>query len=223
MHLFIRYFEVHKYFNLESSDLTMVLKMSMFQVGMMRFGRLLAEDAPSSLIETYQQTSLENVFLSLCLSNGDDDERDSKEGSVELDTIVSDVNNDGDTINNSKTTTPNATNNQVESSIMKENQVGGAQISFSPSNYEPSPSSYCYDLFKWTRLKALLVKNFIRMWRNLGFLVFQFIIPTVQVRKLLSCQIKLWPKLIKHLIEFCFSVEKRKLLHLSDISKLKMS
>ena len=40
---------------------------------------------------------------------------------------------------------------------------------------------YEYDLLQWTRLKALLVKNFIRMWRNLGFLVFQFIIPTVQV------------------------------------------
>ena len=39
----------------------------------------------------------------------------------------------------------------------------------------------CYNLLQWSRLKALLVKNFIRMWRNLGFLVFQFIIPTVQV------------------------------------------
>ena len=150
---------------------------------MMRFGRLLAEDAPASLIETYRQTSLENVFLSLCLSNGDDDERDSKEGSVELDTIVSDVNNDGDTIENSDNTTPNnATTNQVESSIMKESNIG-AQISFSQSNYEPGPGSYCYDLFKSYRLKALLVKNFIRMWRNLGFLVFQFIIPTVQVKE----------------------------------------
>ena len=45
---------------------------------MMRYGRLLAEDAPSALIETYKQSSLENVFLSLCLKSGDDDERDSK-------------------------------------------------------------------------------------------------------------------------------------------------
>ena len=44
-----------------------------------------------------------------------------------------------------------------------------------------SSEGFCYDLLQWTRLKALLVKNFIRMWRNLGFLVFQFIIPTVQV------------------------------------------
>ena len=45
---------------------------------MMRYGRLPAEDAPSALIETYKQSSLENVFLSLCLKSGDDDERDSK-------------------------------------------------------------------------------------------------------------------------------------------------
>ena len=44
--------------------------------------------------------------------------------------------------------------------------------------------SMCYDLLKWWRLRALLVKNFIRMWRNLGFLVFQFLIPTVQVSHL---------------------------------------
>ena len=37
----------------------------------MRYGRLLAEDAPAALIETYKQSSLENVFLSLCMSSGD--------------------------------------------------------------------------------------------------------------------------------------------------------
>ena len=62
-----------------------------FQVGMMRFGRLLAEDAPAALIQNYGQTSLEAVFLSLCMDNGDTDEESrasSKEGSVELETIV---------------------------------------------------------------------------------------------------------------------------------------
>ena len=43
------------------------------RVGMMRFGRLLAEDSPAALIETYNQTNLENVFLSLCLKTGDDE------------------------------------------------------------------------------------------------------------------------------------------------------
>ena len=58
---------------------------------MMRFGRLLAEDAPAALIQNYGCSSLEAVFLSLCMDNGDTDEgsrADSKEGSVELETIV---------------------------------------------------------------------------------------------------------------------------------------
>ena len=43
------------------------------RVGMMRFGRLLAEDSPAALIETHNQTNLENVFLSLCLKTGDEE------------------------------------------------------------------------------------------------------------------------------------------------------
>ena len=39
----------------------------------MRFGRLLAEDSPAALIETHNQTNLENVFLSLCLNTGDEE------------------------------------------------------------------------------------------------------------------------------------------------------
>ena len=55
---------------------------------MMRHGRLLAEDAPASLIQSLGQTSLESVFLTLCMDSGDEESRDSKEGSVELETIA---------------------------------------------------------------------------------------------------------------------------------------
>ena len=39
----------------------------------------------------------------------------------------------------------------------------------------------CGAFIKWHRLSALLVKGFLRMWRNVAFLLFQFLIPTVQV------------------------------------------
>ena len=144
--------------------------LSLFQVGMMRFGRLLAEDAPSALIQTYGQASLESVFLTLCMDNGDTDEesRDrSKENSIELENIVSRENNEVDNIVEAK---PGA----------------------APTNLPQSPTprvqrqqeNMCYDLLKLWRVRALLVKNFVRMWRNLGFLVFQFLIPTVQVSRL---------------------------------------
>lgn len=37
---------------------------------MMRNGRLLAEDAPRSLLQAYQQPGLEEVFLHLCHQDG---------------------------------------------------------------------------------------------------------------------------------------------------------
>ena len=173
------------------------------RVGMMRFGRLLAEDSPAALIETYQQTNLENVFLSLCLNTGHD-EPDGP-GSVEAVVVPEDP------------ASPQSPGTKSQSLPMKEKQAPVVRkerhqhekiFCFPPRNFsfarskekivfsemsilmfsnirsstgEDTPSDVCYDLLKWTRFKALLVKNFIRMWRNLGFLVFQFIIPTVQV------------------------------------------
>ena len=122
----------------------------------MRFGRLLAEDSPAALIETYQQSNLENVFLSLCMKTGDDED--------EADSSVSVVTDDL---------------SKPPAAICASIRVKDDQVS---KNFQiANGSEVCYNLLQWSRLKALLVKNFIRMWRNLGFLVFQFIIPTVQV------------------------------------------
>ena len=35
-------------------------------VGMMRFGKLLSEDSPTKLLQTFDMPSLEDVFLHLC-------------------------------------------------------------------------------------------------------------------------------------------------------------
>ena len=79
---------------------------------------------------------------------------------------------------------------EVRSEVAVTKAAPGAAVT---TVMDPSPTtprvqchqeSMCYDLLKWWRLRALLVKNFIRMWRNLGFLVFQFLIPTVQVSHL---------------------------------------
>ena len=39
-------------------------------VGLMRHGRLLAEDCPTSLLENYGLPTLEDVFLKLCIRDG---------------------------------------------------------------------------------------------------------------------------------------------------------
>ena len=40
-----------------------------FKIGMMRSGRLLAEESPQSLLESHNLTSLEDVFLKLCMKD----------------------------------------------------------------------------------------------------------------------------------------------------------
>ncbi len=47
-------------------------------VGMMRFGRLLAEGHPDTLLEEYRRDTLEDVFLHLCM--GDDTKEADKQG-----------------------------------------------------------------------------------------------------------------------------------------------
>ena len=81
---------------------------------MMRYGRLLAEDAPAALIETYKQSSLENVFLSLCMSSGDQEAADTctQEPGEEMEAVITRA--EGDTkdataitpLNNSSSSEP---------------------------------------------------------------------------------------------------------------------
>ena len=54
-------------------------------------------------------------------------------------------------------------------------------LSDEEANTEKSRAKSSSSLLTGHRLNALLIKNFIRMWRNAAFLFFQFIIPTIQV------------------------------------------
>ena len=169
---------------------------------MMRFGRLLAEDSPSRLLEIYDKPNLESVFLHLCLS--DDSERGSEDdplGSQPERSAMISYNDkaykacpNGDVQANGITNSKDLESNMVELSDLTSGQEvnkaskGGEE----ENNHTPEVRHHdrrgrkldggggC-DWVRGHRLRALLVKNFIRMWRNIGFLIFQFIIPTVQV------------------------------------------
>ena len=61
-------------------------------------------------------------------------------------------------------------------------------------------SGFLDNFFRCHRFMALLIKNFIRIWRNIGFLLFQFLIPIIQVRKTKSQihqPITMWTKIKK--------------------------
>jgi len=151
------------------------------KVGMMRNGRLLAEDSPANLIQSYKQSSLENVFLTLCMNNGEID-NSNRNSPDNLDEVVTD-DTDGKPVET-------AEQSSVEDILKHEKEATVENVQTNEEESDPSSVKYafeensggpCYNVLRWHRLKAILIKSFIRMWRNLGFLVFQFIIPTVQV------------------------------------------
>ena len=127
-------------------------------VGMMRFGRLLAEDAPDRLLAQYEKPNLEAVFLHLCLSDDSFREQPSDPKGCQKSLPFS------------------------HEQTQRDNERNG-RLSASPSPKKSNHGHFlnCTSFLSSHRLRALLVKNFIRMWRNLGFLIFQFVIPTVQV------------------------------------------
>ena len=124
-------------------------------VGMMRFGRLLAEDAPDRLLAQYEKPNLEAVFLHLCLSDDSFREHDNQGCQKSLPFSPEKPQYD--------------------------NEMGGSLMSSPKRRNKSGHFLNCTSFLSSHRLRALLVKNFIRMWRNLGFLIFQFVIPTVQV------------------------------------------
>ncbi len=90
-------------------------------------------------------------------------------------------------------------------------------------------SGFCDNFFRCHRFVALLIKNFIRIWRNIGFLLFQFLIPIIQVCKRYSAQFFLEMFLVTRvrftdltfLWEFSFRLEP--ILDASEICDLKMT
>ena len=134
-------------------------------VGMMRFGRLLAEGSPADLLDRYNMPNLEDVFLNLCLS--DDVDEEGKQKSPERSSIQMEKRENH---NDVKVVTVSPSKDRKQSAVSNRSTISNAKSRGSSSAF-----------IKWHRLSALLVKGFIRMWRNIAFLLFQFLIPTLQV------------------------------------------
>ena len=131
----------------------------------MRFGRLLAEGSPADLLDRYNMPNLEDVFLNLCLS--DDIDEEGKQKSPERSSIQMEKRENH---NDVKVVTVSPSKDRKQSAVSNRSTISNAKSRGSSSAF-----------IKWHRLSALLVKGFIRMWRNIAFLLFQFLIPTLQV------------------------------------------
>lgn len=182
------------------------------RIGLMRSGRLLAEDSPPNLLKVHQCLSLEDVFLKLCMK----DKSNNNNALVPMLNVVTNVNknaaspqppneinlvsvyneknrqfrggenNDG-TTTVVTTTTPEENGGIVGLAFHQSNEqlVGGDAGSDVSSNPDTDcraikdVSDDCSDCLSrpWSfnfqnslnRLTALTLKNFICMWRNIGY------------------------------------------------------
>jgi hypothetical protein len=130
---------------------------------MMRSGRFLAEESPENLLKIYKAPNLEDVFLKLSQI----EEQNAIKGEIPQVEVQKPR----------KTSTSSLQNLKVDCSF---NCCKVSLINFGLS----SKIKNFYFHFQFTtrgKSRALLTKNFLRCWRNVGAMVFTFALPIIQV------------------------------------------
>ncbi|KAL6445681.1 hypothetical protein ACFW04_000879 [Cataglyphis niger] len=164
-------------------------------IGLMRSGRLLAEEAPSTLLQIYNCATLEEVFLKLSRQQG--------QNAAPMQLNIS---------NNISLAPLNWGKKDEPVYVTEESGVVGLNFHQSKEaliydstngianhydiNGRPLPKiksgsvlecddcgnfANCYNITSSGKIKALLQKNFLRMWRNVGVMLFIFALPVMQV------------------------------------------
>jgi ABC-type multidrug transport system ATPase subunit len=142
--------------------------------GLMRFGRLLVEASPDYLLERYGKTTLEDVFLRLC-------QLDAMNQSLKLHSIYG---QDPRRVGVPGAVNPVVTEETPERIKVSIEDSSSTDSGISDSNLEMAvvPSSDENWMKKSaTKTNALFQKNLIRLRRNLPVLLFQFLLPSIEV------------------------------------------
>ncbi|KAL0811580.1 hypothetical protein ABMA28_009963 [Loxostege sticticalis] len=163
-------------------------------IGLMRSGRLLAEESPQALLTMYSCISLEDVFLKLSRKQGQTNpvvELNVSGGGLGLNKL------------SKREEAPYAAEdaqvvglnfqaiNQSKEVLIVENGVGSngdlpGKVTEAVTN-ECKDCGNCFNVSSLSKLtsrgkiKALIQKNFLRMWRNIGVMLFIFVLPVMQV------------------------------------------
>ncbi|KAH1009703.1 hypothetical protein HUJ04_002021 [Dendroctonus ponderosae] len=162
-------------------------------IGLMRSGKLLAEEAPHVLLTMYGCTSLEEVFLKLSRKQA------QVGGSVGAAVGQTDNNISSNislaTLNWGKKEPISVTeesgvvglNFHQSKEVLVQESNGHLDFAGKASSAKHGLQEMCEDCgncSEWTttgKIRALLVKNFLRMWRNVGVMLFIFALPVMQV------------------------------------------
>ncbi|KAI0241754.1 ABC transporter G family member 20 [Lamellibrachia satsuma] len=132
-------------------------------VGLMRDGRLLAESPPDDLLQVHNLQSLEDVFLRLC-------ERDQlHDNGVSSATDHLQVGRCHD-------------DDLVDLLTSGSSPQGSEEQLYKPYFSGSSWSACCSNLFPSPRnVAAIAIKNLVILARRLGFLIFEFLLPSIQI------------------------------------------
>ncbi|XP_033209457.1 ABC transporter G family member 23 isoform X2 [Belonocnema kinseyi] len=163
-------------------------------IGLMRSGRLLAEESPRNLLQIYSCASLEDVFLKLSRKQGQYapptelnitnnislaslnwGKKDEPVYVTEESGVV------GLNFHQSKEVLIHDTTNGVGSHYDLSGKPLPGVKDDSTVECEDCDFSDCYKFTTTGKIKALLQKNFLRMWRNVGVMLFIFALPVMQV------------------------------------------
>ncbi|CAF0942665.1 unnamed protein product [Brachionus calyciflorus] len=140
------------------------------RVGLIRNGKILAENSPEYLLQTYNESSLENVFLKLCIRDQDTFVPAKASNSLHNPLYKSNINQAEQHLNDEivQVETKTASRTSLTTRISK---------SFSKT----------FRLPKFNNFLGALFKDSILIRRNYGFLIFQFLIPVIQISLFCLC------------------------------------
>ncbi|XP_053409038.1 ABC transporter G family member 20-like [Mercenaria mercenaria] len=139
------------------------------KVGFMRNGRILAEEEPMKAIEKYHMTSLENVFLKLCQEDIEGTPADLAQPSKQF----SKASVNGQTENR---------NSDIHTVVTDDDDVPLLDSdSIMPPVHKHSKWSIPIGMPSGRNILAQFIKNLSIMKRKIAFLLFQFMLPLVEI------------------------------------------
>ncbi|XP_055525152.1 ABC transporter G family member 23 isoform X1 [Wyeomyia smithii] len=164
-------------------------------IGLMRSGRLLAEESPACLLSMYRCSSLEDVFLKLSRKQGQTNVAPAElniSNNISLSALAFGKAKDNPVYVSQESGVVGLNFHQSKEVLISDsngstyaiNGMNGSPPGAIRETVECDDCADCTDCTNLTtqgKLRALLVKNFLRMWRNVGVMLFIFALPVMQV------------------------------------------
>lgn len=153
-------------------------------IGLMRGGRFLAEESPAELLQRYNSESLEDAFLKLSILQNRGKRRRS---SISSDIIAAQANRLPE-INMGHVNDAFDNRSEISGEFGDNMSVASAPAVISPEHTDPLPPNEEVD-FSWKdmfsiwvphHMKALIWKNFLWMFRNIGMMCYIIGMPIIE-------------------------------------------